>query len=102
MVQSILIRAKLVISLPLFSISKHSHSVANSLKGFSSSRYLVLVWMQLQSQLLVRLLDVRVSGLFGNTQYFVVVLAPLDALHRLNLVSSVVCWCSVFSSTCAV
>jgi hypothetical protein len=89
-VQSILVRAKLVVPLSFLSVREHSHCIADCLERLGSSRYFVFVRMQLQSQLFVSFFDVRVCGLLGDAQNLVVVFALLDALHSINLVACVI------------
>jgi hypothetical protein len=90
MVQSVLVRAELVVSLPFLSVRKHSHRIADCLECLGSPRYFVFVGMQLQSQLFVGFFYVGVGGFLGDGQHLVVVFALLDALHCFNLFARVV------------
>ena len=51
----------------------HRERVADGLESFGSSRRLVLVRMELEGQLPVRLLQLRVAGVLRHPQDFVVV-----------------------------
>lgn len=89
-VQSVLVGTKLVVALPFLSVCEHRHCIADCFEGLGSSRYLVFVGMQLQSQFFVGLFDIRVCGLLGDAQHLVVVFALFDALHSINLVACVI------------
>mmetsp|Transcript_9736 Transcript_9736/g.36553 ORF Transcript_9736/g.36553 Transcript_9736/m.36553 type:complete len:212 (+) Transcript_9736:688-1323(+) len=63
-----------VVLLPLLLVADHLVRVIHLLEGFRSAGGLVLVRVILQGQLVVRLLDLRLRRLLGDTEHLVVVL----------------------------
>merc|ERR1719411_2417244 len=65
----------LVVDLLLPLVTQHVVSLAHCLEPLLGPGRLVLVWMKLQCQLPVGLLDLIVAGASGHPQHLVVVLA---------------------------
>lgn len=60
----------------IFAVFIH-HPLIGTFKSICGSRCKVLVWVKLEGQLSVRLLQVVLAGIFGNTEDFIKVLAVL-------------------------
>lgn len=68
----------LVVLLPLLGVAQHGVGVADCFERVRRSRSEVLVGVELQSQLPVRLLQIFFAGVFGDAQNFVKVLTVLN------------------------
>lgn len=83
-----LLRAMLIVDLSLLGVVETSECGTYLLESIRGIGCPILVWMKLESKLLIRLLYVFFAGPFGKSEDFIVVLLGYHSLTSLNLKGS--------------